>query len=587
MPNASTNAKRPKTSTEKEKPTKRMKSNPGVSEDPAYNAETTTLKVEDEPVSETAAAASSPQQPESGRPPAPEPLQQRMSNPELEAPAQSPGPSLDSSAETPIVIGAYTFPSPFECHSCDAFKSRCQKEVTDHLATAEHHRAHEAFVTAQRAQGELTPEEIHFLDAMDLYKAPPPLSLTSRLMARVTMTPLRASPDALADDSKATTPSRPKPQTDGAPAPSATSTARNLRSSSSSTPRKAYGNGPAGDSELAQKLQEMEMNGQSSPARAAPAPAERAPDARARASESTQVRPLAGQTRGPHGPSIPWHDYICNVTLNTEEEAAAHFRKESHRLAVRAFVAKHKTELETHDPAALQTLANTILPDRSELTFAEKLAAAERADTGPRPPPRSAGQPMDRPVDPQPPFRPSSTSGKADSLPDPDSEDFGRRLTSLGKDRATVAHIFQIGLQETLRWEGRYKDMPIPAECTICNKTLPHEWQAEAHCNSKEHRDRCARQGEDIIAKARRAAETKARSTLTSTASLPLPRIPRVSTSNHNGGSRIKAAPPLVDFPCAGARCRGRVSVPAGDPKAEGQCNTCRFSQVVPTNRNL
>jgi hypothetical protein len=146
----------------------------------------------------------------------------------------------------------------------------------------------------------------------------------------------------------------------------------------------------------------------------------------------------------------------------------------------------------------------------------------------------------------------------------------------LGKARTIGPHLYQIGLEETLHWEGRYKDMPTPAVCTVCNnKDLPYQWQAQAHCESREHRERCAKRGEEMITKARETLAAKDKSG----------RSIQPPSSRTSKPNTFKSPPPFVDFPCAGSRCRGRVSVPAGNPRAEGQCTICKFTQVVPANR--
>ena len=57
--------------------------------------------------------------------------------------------------------------------------------------------------------------------------------------------------------------------------------------------------------------------------------------------------------------------------------------------------------------------------------------------------------------------------------PDPDSEEFGRRLMNMGKPKPTSAIVYGIGPEESLRCDGRYNSVPIPARCEICDKTVP------------------------------------------------------------------------------------------------------------------
>ena len=230
---------------------------------------------------------------------------------------------------------------------------------------------------------------------------------------------------------------------------------------------------------MAQALQDKELLRQSPSVKPMKKTTEPAADT---CGGGSQPDPGTDQRRGPHAPSLPWTDYVCNITLRTEEEATAHFRLESHRVAVYGFLAKHKIELEANDPLAITILSNT-LPTRREISFAEKLAVADRTGGGPTPsdnPPT----PSDRSLQPRssPPAHP--TSGGATSLTKMDPEEYGRRLMDLGKGRTIGPHLYQIGLEETLHWEGRYKDMPTPAVCIVCNnKDLPNNGRLKHTAN--------------------------------------------------------------------------------------------------------
>ena len=250
-----------------------------------------------------------------------------------------PGPQTPETVavESAIVVGPYTFSAPFECHCCDGFKSSIQKDVMDHLATADHHRDHLEFVAAQT---QLTTEESLFLNHMDLFNAPRPSKLAG-LMARATKTPQReptnlasdsklTGPPALAEDTRAdsTPPSpaaslppppkgadpkatdAPPPPTDVSP-PTPTSATRRTRSTTTSTPHKTYGDGPPGDYEMAQALQDKELLRQSPSVKPMKQTAEPAADT---CGGGSQPDPGADQRRGPHAPSLPWTDYVCNIT---------------------------------------------------------------------------------------------------------------------------------------------------------------------------------------------------------------------------------------------------------------------------------
>jgi hypothetical protein len=170
-------------------------------------------------------------------------------------------------------------------------------------------------------------------------------------------------------------------------------------------------------------------------------------------------------------------------------------------------------------------------------------------------------------------------------MAEPDSEDFGRRLIRLGKPRETAANVYEIGPEESLRWDGRYDAVPTPARCTICDKALPNSWQVKEHCESRSHQGKCMKLGEAIVAKALDRSRTERLEALAAREAKDSSKRPSGLTHGHPASvGRPKATPPLADFPCAGAKCGGRVSVPLGDPRAAGKCSKCGFSQVVPTN---
>ena len=235
-----------------------------------------------------------------------------------------------------------------------------------------------------------------------------------------------------------------------------------------------------------------------------------------------------------------------------------------------AFLERHSTLLEQNDPHALNLLKAT-LPPSKVMSWAEQMAASERETE--RMSPFSA--PMDkRPITPSP--------GEAT---DPTSEEFGRRLTELGKTKAVAAHVFRVGPEEALRWVGRYDAMPAPARCEICIKELPFAFQIKAHFESPSHQDKCVKLGEQIIAKAmeRDRAELEIKESRSSRGpTRGGDSRPSSSLSSSSTHARIKSAPPLKDFPCAGYKCTGRVSVPTGQPNAVGHCSKCNFKQVAP-----
>jgi len=457
-----------------------------------------------------------------------------------------------------IVVGAYSFPGDFECHCCDKFVSCDQGTVLTHLASEDHHQAHLTFVAAQ---GPLNQEETLFLEAMDLYSKPS-ISKMARLMAKATKAPQTtqntaaprvdgaqgmqgAKPESKPTEREAATGSKPAPPTPISPAGV---TPRITRTASGSALRKPYGDGPAGDAALAQDLDERERNGLSSPVKEKAKP------------------PTPASARTPLRVLLPFYDYVCDVNLTTEREARDHFETETHQNCVGAFLARNRAQLEAKDPEALAQL-NSTLPAFRDIPWAQRLAAAEReeAHKGTRTAHEGALTPS--------------------AMAEPDSEDFGRRLIRLGKPRETAANVYEIGPEESLRWDGRYDAVPTPARCTICDKALPNSWQVKEHCESRSHQGKCMKLGEAIVAKALDRSRTERLEALAAREAKDSSKRPSGLTHGHPASvGRPKATPPLADFPCAGAKCGGRVSVPLGDPRAAGKCSKCGFSQVVPTN---
>ena len=343
------------------------------------------------------------------------------------------------------------------------------------------------------------------------------------------------------------------------------------RTSSGRLQRVAHGDGTRGDLMLAQKLQELEVEGKGSPIQAPTLP---------------QCTPTSKVLPGPKTSivevELPWYDYVCDRILRTEQEARQHFGGPGHTKAVEGFLAKHRASLEATEPESIKLLLST-LPARPRplKSLAEQLALADRESRGPARE-RSGGLAEGSEV---PLMGPSGTGATApQKLDKHEREALGRWLSEFGRERTMPARdsnpeerVYQVGVEETRRWHGNFRSMPLPAYCTLCNVRLPYANQAVTHFELAGHRARCAAEGDKLLTKAIEDKLSFAQNDL------------KVSFKAPVGGTgkplpRDRHATPqaTVDFPCAGADCRGRVHAPPGDVRAAARCNVCNFKQRPP-----
>jgi hypothetical protein len=320
--------------------------------------------------------------------------------------------------------------------------------------------------------------------------------------------------------------------------------------------------------ELAQKLQEREFEGKGSPIK----PPLQLQGRKDRPGPTPSIARVVVE--------LPWHDYICDRHLQTEEEARQHFGEPGHIKAVEEFLANHRAKLETSEPDSVKLLLSTLPgPPRPPKSLAEQLAQADRDSSGPA---RDRGEwqaglaalPMPGP----------SGSGVTEphKLDKHAREGLGRWLCEFGRERTMPARdsnpeerVFMVGVEETRRWHGRFGSMPLPAYCTLCNVRLPYSNQAATHFEGAGHRAKCATVGDKIVAK---AIEDKFPSATQSDVKVTFKAMGKPS-SRADSHPMAQAS---VEVPCAGAECRGRVLFPSGDARAAARCNTCNFKQRLP-----
>jgi hypothetical protein len=519
---------------------------------------------------------------------APGPMDDGNAPPSAEAPPAL-GAGADAAqalAEAPMVrVGVYSAPLPFDCHCCPDFSSGVQDLVLQHLAERSHHDAHIEFIAANEA---LAQHEIDALNAFNLYKPPTEPSRAAKLLARITTTAAAAPKDtvlASKNQCLAKIPSSPMAII-GASGPSpSTPTNGNATAGEAKTPpsrgattrtgsgrlqRVAHGNGNRGDLELAQKLQEREFEGKGSPTKPPSQP-----------QGTPRSKDLPGPTPSTVEVELPWHDYVCDRHLRTEEEARQHFGEPGHIKAVEGFLANHRAKLEATEPESVKLLLSTLpAPPRPPKSLAEQLAQADRESSGPV---RDRGEGQAE-VAALPQTGPSGSGATGPhKLDKHEREGLGQWLCEFGRERTMPAResnpeerVYMVGVEETRRWHGRFASMPLPAYCTLCNVRLPYYIQAVTHFEGGVHRAKCAAAGDKIMAKAIEDKHSSAaQSDLKVTFKAPTGKPP-------SRADRYPTAQASVEFPCAGAECRGRVHFPSGDARAAARCNTCNFKQRPP-----
>ena len=143
------------------------------------------------------------------------------------------------------------------------------------------------------------------------------------------------------------------------------------------------------------------------------------------------------------------------------------------------------------------------------------------------------------------------------------------RTHHAGRESSPDDQVYHVGVEETRQWQGNFAAMPTPAFCTLCNVRIPYSHQAAYHFEGGPHRAKITVAGDKLIAKARAEHRPSSQSDC------------KVSFTSKPPPSRKPAAPQAsVEFPCAGADCRGRVQFPEVD--ASARCNVCKFKQRPP-----
>lgn len=350
---------------------------------------------------------------------------------------------------------------------------------------------------------------------------------------------------------------------EGVPPQRPPTTARITRRSSGGLTRKNHGEGPAGDGELAMRMQVQEVEGTASPLKPKP-----------------QVRPKVD--RDDLKLTMPWFDFVCNRQLQTEDEARKHFAEGSHRKAVEAFLTKHREQLEEEEPESIKVLLST-LPARRQL-LAEMLAEEARGG-------------RDAQCDSRP-----TTPSRQDAPKEDQQEALGKWLARYGREKTIPSRetnpeepVYTVGVLETQKWHGRYDEMPTPAFCETCWVSIPYTHQAKTHFEGLKHKAKCAEAGDKMVALAIQAregrhpprGEHKVSFKAVPPGAKDTDQGPRTPGAPRPQLTRPKSASlqATVEYPCAGANCKGRVIYQAGDPSAVGRCTSCNFKQIVPTKR--
>ena len=490
-----------------------------------------------------------------------------------------------------ITIGSHTVASPFTCYCCTDVVLKNQQNAETHLASQEHHLAHEAFLVAEG--GGMSQEDVAFVKAFDRFVEPRPAASKLAILRASVSTqkpptrglvsanstapppPLRfaAAPGSLPSASDAPPQPPASPAAGGAkitkapstPTPKPETPARLTRQSSGARQRVHHGEGSKEDQALVQQCLENDLEGKASPA-----------------------RPSNGAARTFEGP-IPWYDYVCGRTLSTMEEAQQHFAQRDHRAATDAFLAANWDLLQENDPASLRVLLTTIKARNNPSGFAERLAASCRKAI-------EGGTPAGNPASPEPKVGADLMGAEAEFARQ--LKDFGQSRTLVEREKNPTAKVFMIGVEETLKWRGRFHEIPTPAYCTLCKIQIPYEHHATAHCESKGHRVECEKAADALLAKlllarASKEEEDSRKVTFSTGTGRKRERDEKGARDQtkkrkedlYDAPSRPRSTmpspktAPTTEYHCVGARCTGRFSVPSGEVGAVGKCQTCRFEQ--------
>jgi len=266
---------------------------------------------------------------------------------------------------------------------------------------------------------------------------------------------------------------------------------------------------------------------------------------------------------------FPWVDYVCNITLHTEAEAKAHLAAAAHHVAVRSFLRKHRHTLAEQEPESIKLLEASLLKAPASVAKGSLAAALAGADRKVR-------------WGPDPPEEASTPGSIAREL-----IDLGNEKTMASRALGAEDEVYRVGYLETLKWKGRYDQMPIPGYCTLCDAELGNAKVCQSHCEGQPHRKACKAIGQEMLAEAKGTDPTQRSSTFKAEIgrSARLRSRPRESTSSSASSSYETPSKKLrKEASCAAYRCSGilRDVTRQADGDYTGKCDVCRLIQKVP-----
>jgi hypothetical protein len=312
--------------------------------------------------------------------------------------------------------------------------------------------------------------------------------------------------------------------------------------------------GEEGDEDLQEALQTKELEGLGSPM---------PPASKARGLQF----PLGGEL----ALSLPWFDYVCNITLSNMAETQQHLSGAGHHEAVRSFLNKHQTALSEREPESIKMLMATLLPAKDikpKLNLAASLAASDRTDAWA---PRQAL---------------ADRAHKDQDVEDMGSADLARRMIQFGGEKTLAgrAHgdeteVFRVGHAETLRYEGRFDMMPCPGFCSLCHVELANTTVARMHCEGATHRKAMKTKGHEMLENARGTKREDRVSTFKEE-----PRKSGGKSGDRNNSRRPRGEEvEHVRAPCASMTCQGMIREAKRGQSGElgGKCPLCGLAQKV------